>query len=268
MANWFLQNSTFTAITGNVTTMHPCNHDNASAIVSGSLGIVSVTTGGTCTAVSDNTNGSYTKIGVATNTGVEVSLWYFFNMGATAANSLIVTVTTTSAHGASHFRSLDGQNVAIPNGALMDFATGSGTSSTPSLSVNNYSSGNFIVGAFGNASNVDTDNSSFPTSAVSGDFTTVNTDGALQDIIQQNPRCNTLAGDTNTGLRSAGINYTASVAWAGVIAAFWWTNPAGAFQGDVGGWVNIKAQERVSNAWSTAQVWYKKSGTWVQKSNG
>src|SRR5258706_1101111 len=127
-SNWSVNLSQGVAPTGNVTTLKPFNNDNSSAVIVGSLGVISVATLGTCTAVSDNTNGSWTKIQAATNTGFEVSLWYFKNMAATAINSLVTTITTTSAHGCAHCRilGLSGGGVA-PNGNLADFGTASGT---------------------------------------------------------------------------------------------------------------------------------------------
>src|SRR5260221_9055570 len=126
-SNWSVNLSQGVAPTGNVTTLKPFNNDNSSAVIVGSLGVISVATLGTCTAVSDNTNGSWTKIQAATNTGFEVSLWYFKNMAATAINSLVNTITTTSAHGCAHFRilCLSGGGVA-PNGNLTDFWKASG----------------------------------------------------------------------------------------------------------------------------------------------
>lgn len=242
MANWTLVNENNHTPAIPVTSLFPEAGSN-SAIASGGLIIVSVATRGTCSAVSDNVNGDYFKVGAAGASiggfGGEVSMWSFRKSAHIFPASLTITATTTLSYGCAQYMSFSGGGdggVDSANTAVLLFGGGATTAST-----NNDQAGNLIIAACANISGV-------TASAATGDADTLSTvTGSGGNVELAIARMASVGGDLNVSSRPMGVNWGAG-SWAEVVATFWYTKPRNVFVKRVHGGGLLP----VTVAWDTA----------------
>lgn len=202
------------------TSIVPVNNNNGTAVQADELLMCYVCTQGTCTRVSDNVNGPWSLIASVTNGGVELSLWDYRRSKPVGINSLVVTATTTSAHGIGQVFSWQG---GIGLYAFVATAIATATAISTSLqSGDTVGQGNLGMFMQANGSN---DTSA---GAPSGDVTTAvsgisnGTDCAMEAATMGD----TNSGLTGTGLRSMGLTgLTGAVARCGIGVFFWLASP-------------------------------------------
>lgn len=236
---------------GNITALRPFHLNNTFAVGAGAMLDAQFTVlTGTITAVSDNVNGAWTRIAaVAIPGGGELSYWYYPFSAAVAINGLTVTGTmSATTHGWAR-----AHQWTTGFGGLTDYGVASGTSTAPSASCRNNTSGDFFIVTVGN---VHADDGA---GSVTGDgVTPVGTINSVDCSITGSYNLN----DTNTGTRSGGCTLASSIGWAAIAASFSLALPAVNLR-RAGAWTRSTGIVKRSGLNQAAPGFMRRAGLWV-----